>query len=119
MLAQFLAEFARITGDWPPIIEILFMNPEDLQNSDGLSARQQDAALRRELQAHEKPAGTDVRPRSIRRARQRDFHDREVAVEVIGEDGARCAHRYALSGGIDRLLNARYECTVTHSVGSV
>jgi hypothetical protein len=100
------------------VIETLFMDPDDLQHSDGLSARQQDAGLRRELQAHEKPTGSDVRPRPIRRVRQRDFHDREVAVEVIGQDGARYAHRYALSGGIDHFLDARYECAVTHTVGS-
>jgi hypothetical protein len=117
-LVRFLAEFARITGDWPPVIEVLFMDPEDLPHSDGLSVRQQDAALRRELQAHEKPAGTDVRPCPIRRARQMDFHDREVVVEVISENGTRYAHRYALSGGIDRFLDPRYECAVTHTIGS-
>src|SRR5690606_15179511 len=44
-LARFFAEFARVTGCWPTLIEILFMDPDDLQHSDGLSARQQDAAL--------------------------------------------------------------------------
>jgi hypothetical protein len=117
-LARFLEEFARITGDWPPVIEILFMDPEDLQHGDGLSARQQDAALGGMLQALGKPAGTDVRARSIRRARQRDFHDRELVVEAITADGGRRAHRYALSGGIDRFLDSRYECAVTHSVGN-
>ena len=81
-IVRFLAEFARIMGDWPPVIEILFMDPEDLQQSDSLSAWQQDAALRRELQGHGKPAGTDVCARPIGAPEDRDFHDREVAVEV-------------------------------------
>ena len=57
-------------GDWPPVIEILFMDPEDLPPSDRLSARQQDAALLRELQDHGKPSqkerGTARTPNSAR-----------------------------------------------------
>ena len=40
------------------------------------------------------------------------------ALEVIDGDGRRRTHRYALSGGVDRFLETRYECTITHAFGS-
>jgi len=118
-LARFLGEFARVAGGWPPVIEILFRDPDGSKEGDGLSAAQQDAEFRREVQAVGKPASVHLRPCPIRRTRQRDFHDRELVVEAIGPDGRRCAHRYALSGGVDRFLDERYECSVTHSFGSI
>ena len=100
------------------MIEILFMDPDELQHGDLLSASQQDAALKRELQAWQKPAGVHLRSMPIRRTRQNDFHDRELVVEVIDGDGRQRTHRYALSGGVDRFLETRYECTITHTFGS-
>jgi hypothetical protein len=117
-LVRFLADFARIVGDWPTVVEISFKDPADLRDGDGLSTAQQDAALKRELQAHGKPAGTDVRACPIRDGRRKDFHDRDVTARVMHPDGSREIHRYALSGGIDRFMDTRYECAVTHSVGS-
>ena len=117
-LARFLGEFSKVAGGWPPVIEILFMDPDELQHGDSLSASQQDAALKRDLQAWQKPAGVHLRSMPIRRTRQKDFHDRELVVEVIDGDGRRRAHRYALSGGVDRFLDMRYECAVTHTFGS-
>jgi hypothetical protein len=117
-LARFLAEFTRVVGDWPPRIEIAFMHPEDLQGGDGLSPGQQVLLLKADLRALGQPAGTVLDPKPVRRGRQSDFHDRELLVEVQAALGVRSAHRYALSGGIDRFLDPRYECSITHTTGS-
>jgi uncharacterized protein DUF1998 len=117
-LVRFVADFARIAGNWPTVIEISFKDPADLRDGDGLSAAQQDAAFKRELQARGKPAGIDVRAGPIRRGPRRDFHDRDVTALVVHPEGSREIHRYSLSGGIDRFMDTRYECAVTHSIGS-
>jgi hypothetical protein len=117
-LVRFLVDVARIAGDWPTVIEISFKDPADLRDGDGLSAAQQETALKRELQEHGKPAGTDVRACPVRHGRRRDFHDRDVTALVVHPDGSREVHRYTLSGGIDRFMDTRYECAVTYSVGS-
>lgn len=40
-----------------------------------------------------------------RRGAGRRFHDREIDLVVVGQDGAESRYRYFLTGGIDLLLN--------------
>lgn len=42
----------------------------------------------------------------------RTFHDREVDITTVSEDGCEVAHRYFLSGGIDFLMDSRTETRV-------
>lgn len=46
------------------------------------------------------------------RTSPRRFHDREVGIHVIGQDGQTLEHRYHLSGGIDYLMDINSESKV-------
>lgn len=46
----------------------------------------------------------------------RNFHDREVDIQVVNGDGTSLLHRYFLTGGIDYLLDSRSATKVFHYV---
>jgi len=45
----------------------------------------------------------------------RDFHDRSIEIQADHADGATMRHRFDLSGGVDRLMQNRYESLIVHS----
>lgn len=42
----------------------------------------------------------------------RGFHDREMDIEVVTEDGCNITHRYFLTGGVDYLMDSRAETRI-------
>lgn len=42
----------------------------------------------------------------------RTFHDREVDITTVSEDGCETSHRFFLTGGVDYLMNERAETRV-------
>lgn len=53
----------------------------------------------------------DVEVTSLRK-RSKSFHDREIDIIVIAEDGCEEVHRYFLTGGIDFLMNEKAQTRV-------